>query len=341
MSKGKISIVEEAYEVNNIFIPWNEKVPRASPYRAHSFAVLEEYIDEGFQFEFNKTQLNSEDVVYFAKSSLTPRSRIKEYCEENNITLNKTNRVENANTFVFNFEDIKEIKNEKFKEYWVVPAKQAPFNVQTTISGDCILYVAVNPGSYSNYPPGVDLKLKQFPVVKAIELDSVKLEFTYRTFKVFLDKPNAKIVYDQTILNNINNQNIDYDMYLNLRSTLQASEEGNSTIGAGIIGNCNPEDNKIPLVLLMAENWDKIKSLKQTNFTSRALVEYYKGYSFYNGWKSVLTDLLNDLKGKDISDDHKRILELFLIEQIKKEFGERGGRDPLPLDITEIKFNLK
>lgn len=346
MGKGKINIIEKANDVTSINVPYNQKEAYAWLNTSRPFAILEEEIDETILDQFESTKLSDKDVVYFAKSSLTPRSRIKEYSEENNITLNKTSRVEYADAFVFNYEDVKDIKNDKFLEYYVVPYNQIPFKVSNNgnaegLNKDSIIYVSAHT---RYYPPNVIVELEKFPKIRAIKLDSTKKDFTYRTFKVFLTKPEAKIVYDQTILKDINVQNIDLNMYLSLRSTLQASGSENAVIGAGILGNCNPEDNKIPLVLLLAENWNRIKSHKQSNFTFRALIEYYTDYPFYNGWKYVLEKLLSDIKGQTLSDDHMKILELFLIQQIKKELATgwdgNGNQKTLQLDIESIKFKI-
>lgn len=289
-------------------------------------AILKSGIDLSSFGELSLKDLKSEDIVYFCKASLAPRDKIKNYCIDNNIVLNKTNRKEYANVFVFNRDTINQFKQYYYYDPKINKIPQLSFK----FTGDGLL---IPVELVNHYDISLIEEIESLPQITAnIKIDGIHSDFFLKTLGEFILDQKHKVIYDQNMINEINNQIIDFNMYLSLRATL-SSRGPSSDLGVGILNNCAPESNEVPLVLLLSEYWDNIKSNKQGDFNFRAILAYFKTkYQFNDDWRLTLYKLLSN--SKDISQSNKEIIDFYLSNKIQKILGGK-------FEIEEIKFIIK
>lgn len=289
--------------------------------------------------KFENSELTKEDVVFFCPSSLAPRDKVKGHFLKQGFGLNVTNRLKYANTFVLNHEDIKSLLGITFIPCRIVPVGDFPIKLNPTgkkMEGSTLQKVYISQAEIDKFSPRLD-KLNSYPSGEAMEIGNIKQFSFIKTLSTFYRSPSSKIVYDQTILKIVNEQILDINMYENLSSMLMSSDD-NKLIGTEIISNCNPEENKVALVLLMIENWEKIKVLKNTHVGFRALVEYYKTYNFWSDWRTNFNQMISEISKKSIRGYEVEMIENFLKKKVNNYL--TGNVSPDSYEISGIKIKI-
>lgn len=313
-----------SYTGISVYKRWNDDhTINVSHSRSNKSILILEKSDQVTQErinEFDGNKLISGEKVYFCKSSLTPRNKIKIYCEDNNIILNKTNRMELAKSIVFNREDLIELLKDKKDDLLIFEDKNSlkempNVNFDQYMKDDLLKQdnKHVIPSHLYDELTPIFLKAKQ---IKGVRSPDIKTEAFYSTFIYAWNNPNIRIIYDQSIIQDMNVQMIDPETYMGLRQILGSNTVGNNTIGTEILTNCNPEENRVALVLLFSEYWNNIKGLKQKIKGLNNIIEYFNEYSGF--WNSQVNLELLYKQKPVLNENETKILELFLQEKLKQ-----------------------
>lgn len=276
--------------------------------------------------------LEEKDVVYFCKSSITPRSKLKDYYDRNNFVLNKTNRIEYANTFVLNKEDVITLKNSKEHEYWEITdidifERLKIFSIplgfdKIYLNRDVKEQISFIHGK--NWHNGIHpINLVPFNNKYASLIDILE---------VYVTNPKKyKIIYDQTISQNLNTFKLDLDMFKHLDSMLSSTSGDDHNLAAGIISNCDREENKIQILLLLNKFYHVLSPLRQSNLDIKLLMEYFKSYAINLNWEDFLRKILI----LQFNDETKIIFDEYMLRHIQFNYKH------LPIQISDIRITIK
>lgn len=287
--------------------------------------------------QFKNVNFTNTDRVYFCKSSTTPRYKIKDYCEKNKITLNKTNRVGLADAFVINYEDINHIKKLRFDTtYREIPIDGVKVAFNTNIPADNemrkankLLHPVDNYYGDRNLNTTFTLKeIASMPSVKAIQIASKYISI-FEILEIFFKDPTKyKLVFDQTISGQINDYNLDIATFDSLYKMFSSSNQDDNYLAAEILSNCDREKNKIGVLLLLNKFWSKLGGKTNTNFKS--LIEHFKNYGSsknYNDGTYIGDNPINNLshivKNETLEDEDKHIINQFLKYHFREMLGTK------------------
>jgi hypothetical protein len=334
------------------------------------------YNEKELEFHKNKlaTLLNNEGkgtmkkVLYVGKASNIPRHKIKAFILENKIK--KTSLIESSDTVIFDKKIIGDVydwfNKSKLQKVAIIPFTQKIAEGMIKVNDNYLLKTGRH--------PSVDLKNKfknkeniiiyenewnSFtPDVKAIfgnltwetnyEQSSYRvknLKEIYNTLEYYFQNPHGNIIWDDVVLDTLNNDGIDLDNdYLDsLNSMFNSGDKGNIQLALEMLNNVNLEKYGLTVALLL----NKYKDITNwgTGNTSNSAFKTLDRYFINKGivWKSDFRTFSTGLyKNYSQDEEAKKIIELFILENINSFLGEGGFRlDGRCLQIDSFKISLK
>jgi len=314
--------------------------PNQTPY-----FVLEKDINDAIAsvLPHKDNVIEGKDKVYFTKTSTIPRYKLKEYLDNNNIALDRTNRKEKATTFIVNFNTIKYLKKEiqynPEDGYIKVPIDEYK-RVVGSLSKDAQKYM-------TQYNPSFILSgnkdlLNTCPNAELTDFHFVHSGWGYDKINNIIDsinyvlekKDDIKIVFDETLLEQCTKEiTIDSEIYESIRSMLGSKDEGNRSLAIEMISNCNYVDSKYYILFLLNEFWNS--SVKQTTKTTNFIncLKYFQSYknTMANHWQLLVDTLLKEKP----ADEHKELIKKYIINRINATTLYRGAS----FKIEEVKLS--
>ncbi len=301
---------------------------------------------ELFQNHPKDNSISSDDTVYFGKNSIVPRYKLDEYAKSKNITINKTNRVEYANTFVVNLRTLLKIyEDHDFKEYYYVPKdKPRSFSIRDVNKINSTYPIIFDKEYVKHYNlPGWEefeiRKGKEFYLNNKsgnIQGDKQRDADTYNLINNYYTKHNKlpKLVFDETLMADLTKSLgnvIDHSSYENLRNMFESNSRDNWNLATEIMCNSDWERSKLYILFLMNEFYSRFNNTNNINYN--ALYSYFtplresiqpEGMNFY----SFVNNLIRH--GFD-----KEIITKWLIERVNKEF-KQINRENNVVQIKDI-----
>jgi len=276
-----------------------------------------------------------EPNLYFVKNSVLPKYKFKEYVANKKISLHKTNRVKYAETFVINFNAVKEYF--EFSEFYEVPltyfTKIIKYVKDTLPKDTTHVYEQIY--SHNND--------KTFPIVRIKHLRrSGNTGEMKDLIKNILPKINThRFIFDETLLTEINKEIIiDIQMYDNLKTMLYSKNKGDKNLAVDIIANSNPKESKVYIILLLAEFWKQFPDKTGQNFKS--ICKYFDvyvsaikmGYMHQLAsiaWAHAISLLVDD---ELLNDEENRIVANFVKNRVNKLISGNKLQKDLIKDLT-------
>ena len=305
-----------------------------------------------FESHKNNVLTSQSGKVYFTKTSTIPRYKLKEYLDVNQISLDRTNRVDRAQTYVANYNTIKYLKKELptyyiSNEALIVPIKE--LELIPNINFNKRLTTAINKYQSENVYISIN---DQEPVIKDIEESCPgaarkelylidhnwghdKKTNIIDTINYLLAKINSTIiVFDETLLEQCTKEvSIDDSTYENIRLMLSSGDKGNVQLAIEMISNCDYVNSKHYILFLLNEFWNvSIKSSEKTvNFTN--CLKYFSQYRHLitNNWQLIVDMLLKETP----TDEQKQLITNYIINRINATTSYRGAS----FKIEEVKLN--
>jgi len=331
------------------------------------------------ELEFHKnrltTLLNNEGkgtmkkVLYVGKASNIPRHKIKAFISENKIK--KTSLIENADTVIFDKKIINDVYNwfnkSSLKKVAIIPLTQKLLDgiVQHNISFSQITgrnnstpdlgnqlknkeNIIIYEYDYNNFTSQAKAIFGNLKWVDYYEQSNYRvknLREIYETLEYYFKNPHGNIIWDDVILDTLNNDGIDLDNdYLDsLNSMFNSGDKGNIQLALEMLNNVNLEKHGLTVALLL----NKYKDITNwgTGNTSNSAFKTLDRYFINKGivWKSDFRTFSTGLYKNYFQDEEaKKIIELFVLENINSFLGEGGFRlDGRCLQIDSFKLSLK
>ena len=221
----------------------------------------------------NKIKNNS--TIYSSPLSNYPAYKLKNYIQENKLNINKARKWDKIDTIIIDKDFLNYFKTEKNKIYTIIPGKEILGNKSKYIGNDNWSYKQNN--GYMNtsffYTESESIKnnykdLGQFEKYPQIEGFPIRrdhghknicdnIEFINELFDN-IEKYNLHVVLDSSIDKEINKDTvIDLEIYENLFTMLNSSDEGNTKIAREIIANCEYDQSR-PYILFLASIFEKL-----------------------------------------------------------------------------------
>jgi hypothetical protein len=276
--------------------------------------------------------------VYFTKTSTIPRYKLKEYLDVNQIGIDRTNRVDRAQTYIISFNTIKYLKKELLG--WGSSGKEVIIPTQEFLSISNANYSKKLTNYIRNYQTDyVAIDGNYFEEVKK-ECPGATLQEMYfidqgwgfdkktnivDTIIYLLNKiNNVKIVFDETLLEQCTKEiTIDPSTYENIRSMLLSKDDGNVQLAIEMISNCNYVESKHYILFLLNEFWNVCikRADKTTNFNN--CLKYFSPYRnmIPNNWQLIVDALLKETP----SDEHKELIKNYIVNRINATNVYRGA----------------
>ena len=288
--------------------------------------------------KYKSSKLEDNDVVYFTKMSTLPRVKYNEYIESSGLKVNKTNRYDMANAYIFSFNTLKDIlySNSKshFYEYYEIPVIDVLPHVndpssKKKISKHVNVYL---PYSYSDvrYERMLPLLVKtniemgKYPKINLRFVDKghglkkfLEEVVTYNGIISIINEEKRKIILDESLSEAINEGvTIDGEMYSNISSMLNSSDISNVTLGFEVLSNCDYAKSLYYITILLNEYHDKIKLIEKTKNLSNCL-NYFKIFNYKQDWEYLSQDVANN---PNTTDEGKQIIKEYIIHHLNKRF---------------------
>ncbi len=243
-------------------------------------------------------KLLDSDRVYFTKSSIIPKYKLKE------LNIDKTNRINYANTLVLN---LNRIKNSLYsgEEYYKIPAVDLSMSLK---KGFVYLNKKnFNQGIYGYNGPPFNENI--YPIVRLLEKYGErsfkgKVQTDFETYQLITDPERfnkVKLVFDESLFKEVNaNTSIDEEVYGQLRNMFLSEDKANCQLAMEMMANSDYEESKWYILFLLNEFWyGGTMENKTPNFMS--MLESFKKYSFKkmddsrNGkWFSFVNEIIKE-----------------------------------------------
>jgi hypothetical protein len=272
------------------------------------------------------------DKVYFTKSSSIPRYKLKEFLELTKIALNRTNRIDQATTYIASINAFKELvynKTDRYNRYYVVPADDIiPYAVRgykTEVNKRNLTEVLLRESDVSNFP---GINVSKYPITEILAHDNGwganKLKNVVDSFVYLADKKDKiKIIFDETLIEMCNSGVvIDEEIYENILSMLNSNSDENISLAMEIISNSDLVQSKLYLILLLNECYFDLKKVnKTTNFQS--LLNYFSSYMniINQPWESFVDSMLRE---HCENDEEKALIKKYILRRLNEHLGEYG-----------------
>jgi hypothetical protein len=292
--------------------------------------------------EFIKNLLNKPsevkfgEKIYLGKLSNLPRHKIKEYFQSNK--LNKTSKLEQSNTIVFNKQHLQEL-NDIFnsdREYNKLSLKKVYFFELKDNK-----YLIDNCESWSNklndkFPfcliinqgEKLNNKLESFLQDKISETLYVKdlyrennITEIFSYIEYIFKNPHVNIIFDEDLIEVINEDGfeLDDDYLSTLDSMFESESQDNINLALEMLSNVNIEKYSLTIALFLNKHikkfgWGNGLSLKHNN-SFKSILKYFesKNINFNDDWRIFSKNLY--ILHKDNPEDLK-IIEEFIHQNI-------------------------
>lgn len=305
-------------------------------------------INEQMFKDYPKTNsITSSDIVYFGKNSDVPRYKLEEYAKAKNITINKTNRVEYANTFILNLEEMMKVvygHHPTTHSYYVIP-KSDFHHIQWNVVDDlkekgydqAIVSKKIisehNIQDFNSYPVK---NFKSFWVsgkTNKIYGQEQKQIDTYEIIHNYFVKHQKlpKLVFDKTIIQDMSSKlgdTIDENMYSSLKTMFESNDQHNWNLATDIVCNSDYEKSKLYILFLIYEFSSKFTTNANSNAFNKAFSDVKN--SFY---RTSMEEFINNLLS-DSSLDREAILK-FWINDLNSRF-KRVNKEKNIVNIKNI-----
>lgn len=277
--------------------------------------------------------LEATDKVYFTKSSSIPRYKLKEFLELAKVELNRTNRIEQANTYVASINAYKEFIyniSDRHNRYYVIPADDmTPYvarGYKKQINERNLTTVLARESDIKSNAQG--LNISKYPLINIIPIDngwgSSKMKNITDSFVYLANKKNdIKIIFDETLIEMCNSGVvIDEEIYENLSSMLNSDNKENISLAMEIISNSDLVQSKIYILMLLNEYHMEFKMVdKTTNFKS--LLNYFSSYyELINKNWEVFVDAM--LKEHCSTDEEKAAMKKYMLSRLNEHMKNWG-----------------
>jgi hypothetical protein len=312
---------------------YNIEFSRPGDYGIPSYYyIYDELINELPLSELEKSKSNTllaTDKVYFNKSSTIPRYKLKDFLERSKIELNRTNRIDYADTLVIGINTYKTLIYDRSttQKYLVIPINDAVNYVSQKASfindakNKGITEVLLRESSADN----LNISKNKYPSVNIRCIDNrwggAKDSDIVESFVYLANNKNKKIIFDETLVEACNADTIiDLEMYETLRTMFgSSSKENNENIKLGIeiMSNSDFINSKLFILLLLNEFTNEIRRQPKTpNFQN--LLNYFVGDSndaMSNSWE-VFSDKL--IKKICKNEDEVNIVKNYVLNSLNK-----------------------
>jgi hypothetical protein len=286
------------------------------------------------EFEKHKTnQISSTDKVYFTKSSTIPRYKLKEYCDNNSLEIDKTNRKEYADVYVVGLNLIKELIYDKsnYIQYYQIPIHDLDILDRSTKAelkrhgwaGGDVLFKKEDDLQKRLKNSNSSILLDKYPIITLLPIykhhGSGKVNDVIDTFIYLTDRLNThKLVFDETLISLCNADFfIDNEIYNNLCNMLSSEDKENNKLALEIMCNSNYESSKVYLLLLFNEFANKINKEKTPN--TQYLLNYFSKY--YNIMNTNWEVFVNKMFGDYSKDENATsIIKDYIIKRLNEQF---------------------
>lgn len=289
----------------------------------------------------SRNEITSTEKLYFSKSSMVPRFKVKDFLLQNN-TIEKTRIAEYATLIIYNKHNFPDVLNRTEKQIYLREGyllNNTPENIKllhinnpTYIKNQKFLFI---PKDYI-HSINSHSKIKIESIGTYIKFYSTnnqaEIELLNNTEKI-LSVPNVRYIDDYEFQRNIQTESIviDDEIYSNLRGMLAHKDKENISLAIDIMANVNYDKSKLYLLLLLNEFATNIWRVTfTTNF--KGLLNYLQTRVNQMEWKVCVNDLFNEFK----SEYEIEIIKQYIIRRMSSEFSNK-----LNFKITDIKIELK
>jgi hypothetical protein len=310
---------------------WREDEPSTFPTSIFSEDLTP--LDEFEKHRPNKIQDN--DVIYFTKTSKIPRFKYKDFIEGSGLKVKKTNRIDTANTYITNLNEIKNLyKGNKFDTYYIIPINDIRKHVDPLklkfYSGDVLV-------KYSDDVafPLTQQQLSQYKRVEAYfisrgwgenkEMEAID-SYNYLTSKL----STCKIIFDETITETANEGTvIDEEVYHNMVNMLKSTDEGNISLAMEIMSNADFVKSKHYILFLLNEFNDKFTSTNKTQNFNNCL-RYFRPYKYYVSWDAMV----NAMMSEEMNEDEALLVKKYVMHRLNGRFGKYFKVNDINVSVT-------
>lgn len=287
-----------------------------------------------------RNEITPTEKLYFSKSSMVPRFKVKEFLLQNTTT-EKTRIAEYATLIIYNKHNFPDLLNKSEKQIYLQEGyvlnnnpeniKLLHINNPTYIKSQKFLFV---PKDYVH-------SINTYTKIKIESIGTyIKFYSTNNQAEIDLlsniDKilsTNARFIDDYEFQRNIQTESIiiDNDIYDNLRGMLAHKDKENISLAIDIMANVNYDKSKLYLLLLLNEFAHNIWRVTfTTNF--KGLLNYLQTRVNQQEWKECVNNLFKEFKG-----EHEiEVIKQYIIRKMSNEFSNN-----LNFKITDIKIELK
>lgn len=272
------------------------------------------------------------DKVYFTKSSSIPRYKLKEFLDLAKVELNRTNRIEQANTYVASLNAFKEIiysNSDRYNRYYIVPVdaitQYANRGYKREAETRGLTTVLVREPDVKSVP---GLNVDKYPIIEIVPFDkswgNSKLKQIVDSFIYLANKKDdIKIIFDETLIEMCNSGVIiDEEIYENLLSMLSSNNNENTSLAMEIISNSDLVHSKLYIILLLNECYFDLKRVnKTTNYQS--LLNYFSSYMdiINQPWEAFADNMLRE---HCESDEDRITMKKYIIRRLNKHLSSFG-----------------
>jgi hypothetical protein len=201
------------------------------------------------------------ETTYFSPLCKIPRYKIDDFINENKLTVPKTYTFNLAHKVILNKKNTLNLLNPKtYKRKYKVPVDDLKsfkinqrYHEGVSLTSKDVEYVLIPESTNANIP----INLSKYPIIEIIIIDTGILEKEYKfLFDLYkaIDKYKFVVGEDDEVLKQTNKELvIDEDIYQSLRDMLLSRDYKNHQIARELIANCEYEQSRIYLLLLLHE----------------------------------------------------------------------------------------
>ena len=275
--------------------------------------------------QHKSNKLEETDRVYFTKSSSIPRYKLKEFLDSTKLKLNKTNRIDMADTYVISInayiDNIYSRSSGVYNKYYEVPLEQVwPYtkaNFKKEATNKNITTVLIDEHRRDDIIK--HFNIDQYPLIKILAVGNAwgdsKVNDLVESFVYLANKTTPyKLVLDETLIETCNEgMIIDEEIYQNLRNMLHGNNKDNINLAMEIMSNSDFTKSQLYILLLLNEFGTKFRSVtKTTNYQS--LLNYFTAHAhsaLYSSWDQFAGKMMYKFCK---TDDEKDIVKRYIIE---------------------------
>jgi hypothetical protein len=308
-------------------------------------------------------KVDIDKTIYTSKLCNIPRHKLKAFIDGSN--LKRTSKIEHSEVIILDKNHLLDSKNRL--EYFIKYPRQE-YIVFLNLSNDYIknlikrslnnskqelLEEAINNNKVFLRIDDLRAGVKYSRDIESYILEEGFKEYhnvdrsgnilaTFEMMDFIKDHPDREIIYDEDVLEKLNDDGIDLDDdYINtLENMFKSGEKDNINLALEMLSHVNINKNALTIALLLNRYADKFNWGSGMNVTSvssfKSIVKYFKSKGV--NWKSDWRDFSKQLYIQFSDDESKNIIDKFVTLNLETMLNIGGVKSKIKIDNINLVF---